>query len=141
MFRLLFFFSDDLQSMANPRKPSPSCRACAVRTHAFSMSPETPTHRVRALRYTPYSWIQRSSEKKRSRRLFHLPCDKRLPEKFPLLMFGHSFSDGLQRLNPLQPAPSPVGEGWGEGILQIAATFPKPLSLLKYKPCGLLPSL
>ena len=32
-------------------------------------------------------------------------------------MFGHSFSDDLQHLNPLQPAPSPVGEGWGEGIL------------------------
>ena len=38
-------------------------------------------------------------------------------------MFGHSFSDDLQHLNLLQPAPSPVGEGWGEGILQIAATF------------------
>ncbi len=26
--------------------------------------------------------------------------------------------------NLLQPAPSPVGEGWGEGILRISATFP-----------------
>ena len=26
--------------------------------------------------------------------------------------------------NLLQPAPSPVGEGWGKGILQIAAIFP-----------------
>ena len=30
----------------------------------------------------------------------------------------------LQRMNLLQPAPSPVGEGWGEGILRIAAIFP-----------------
>ena len=29
----------------------------------------------------------------------------------------------------MQPAPSPVGEGWGEGILQIAATFPNTLTL------------
>ena len=29
--------------------------------------------------------------KKRSRRLFHLPCDKRLPEKFLLLMFRAFF--------------------------------------------------
>ena len=43
-------------------------------------------------------------------------------------MFGHSFSDDLQHLNPLQPAPSPVGEGWGEGILRIAATFPNTLT-------------
>ncbi|MEZ7694704.1 hypothetical protein [Neisseria sp. 27098_8_139] len=44
-------------------------------THAFSIFPATPTHRVRALRYTHYRWVQRPSEK-RSRRLFHLPCDK-----------------------------------------------------------------
>ena len=34
------------------------------------------------------------------------------------------FSNLLQPQNLLQPAPSPVGEGWGEGILQIAVTFP-----------------
>ena len=70
-----FYFSDDLQSTANPSKSSPSCRVCAVRTHAFSIFPATPTHRVRALWYIPYRWVQRSSEKI-SRRLFHLPCDK-----------------------------------------------------------------
>ena len=32
-------------------------------------------------------------------------------------------SNRLQPLNLLQSAPSPVGEGWGEGILRIAATF------------------
>ena len=41
---------------------------------------------------------------------------------------GILFSDGLQRLNLLQSAPSPVGEGWGEGILQIAAIFPNTLT-------------
>ena len=51
------------------------------------------------------------------------------------------FSNRLQPQNLLQPAPSPVGEGWGEGIPRILATFPKSLNLLKYKPCGLLPSL
>ena len=33
------------------------------------------------------------------------------------------FSNRLQPQNPLQPAPSPVGEGWGEGIPRMAATF------------------
>ncbi|HFB8301534.1 TPA: hypothetical protein ACFATB_002104, partial [Neisseria gonorrhoeae] len=51
------------------------------------------------------------------------------------------FSNRLQPQNLPQSAPSPVGEGRGGGILQVAATFPKSLSLLKYKPCGLLPSL
>ena len=41
---------------------------------------------------------------------------------------GILFSDDLQYLNPLQPAPSPVGEGWGEGIPQIAAIFPNTLT-------------
>ena len=30
--------------------------------------------------------------------------------------------------NLLQPAPSPVGEGWGEGIPRMAATFPSTLT-------------
>ncbi|WP_295847341.1 hypothetical protein [uncultured Neisseria sp.] len=42
---------------------SPHGRVCAVRTHAFSIFSATPTHCVRALRHTPYRWIQRSSEK------------------------------------------------------------------------------
>ena len=68
-------------------------------THAFSIFPAIPTHRVRALRHTPYRRVQRSSEK-RLRRLFHLPCDRcrkssrclhRLPEKFLLLIFQEFF--------------------------------------------------
>ena len=38
------------------------------------------------------------------------------------------FSNCLKPQDPLQPAPSPVGEGWGEGILQVAATFPNTLT-------------
>ena len=38
------------------------------------------------------------------------------------------FSNHLQPQNLLQPAPSPVGVGWGEGILQVAATFPNTLT-------------
>ena len=38
------------------------------------------------------------------------------------------FSNRLQPQNLLQPAPSPVGEGWGEGILRIAAIFPNTLT-------------
>ncbi|HFC3684510.1 TPA: hypothetical protein ACFI5D_002227, partial [Neisseria gonorrhoeae] len=33
-------------------------------------------------------------------------------------------SNRLQPKNLPKPTPSPVGEGWGEGILQVAAIFP-----------------
>ena len=66
--------------------------------------------------------------KKRSQRLFHLPCNKGCLKNSRCRCFGHSFSDDLQRLNLLQPAPPPVGEGWGEGILRMAATFPNTLT-------------
>lgn len=39
-----------------------------------------------------------------------------------------SISNRLQPQNPLQPAPSPMGEGWGEGILRISAIFPNTLT-------------
>ena len=38
------------------------------------------------------------------------------------------FSNCLQPQNLLQSAPSPVGEGWGEGISRIAAIFPNNLT-------------
>ncbi|HFB0385635.1 TPA: hypothetical protein WNS83_002114 [Neisseria gonorrhoeae] len=34
------------------------------------------------------------------------------------------FSNRLQPQNLPQPTPSPVGEGWGEGILRMVAIFP-----------------
>ena len=38
------------------------------------------------------------------------------------------FSNRLKPQNLLQSAPSPVGEGWGEGIPRMAATFPNTLT-------------
>ncbi|HGM2839596.1 TPA: hypothetical protein ACKN4F_002295, partial [Neisseria gonorrhoeae] len=38
------------------------------------------------------------------------------------------FSNRLQPQNLPQSAPSPVGEGRGEGILQVAAIFPNSLT-------------
>ncbi|HGM2224454.1 TPA: hypothetical protein ACKJ9W_001148, partial [Neisseria gonorrhoeae] len=38
------------------------------------------------------------------------------------------FSNRLQPQNLPKPTPSPVGEGWGEGILQVAAIFPNNLT-------------
>ncbi|EMT4599603.1 hypothetical protein PP145_002151 [Neisseria gonorrhoeae] len=34
------------------------------------------------------------------------------------------FSNRLQPKNLPKPTPSPVGEGWGEGILRMVAIFP-----------------
>ncbi len=42
--------------------------------------------------------------------------------------YSSCFSNRLQPQKLPQSAPSPVGEGWGEGILQIAAIFPNPLT-------------
>ena len=51
-------------------------------------------------------------------------CKSKLPFKSP------------KSQNALQPTPSPVGEGWGEGILQIAAIFPNtvtaPIQALRF---------
>ncbi|ENX8068563.1 hypothetical protein C5A10_11085 [Neisseria gonorrhoeae] len=38
------------------------------------------------------------------------------------------FSNHRQPKNLPKPTPSPVGEGRGEGILQVAATFPNSLT-------------
>ena len=51
------------------------------------------------------------------------------------------FSNCLQPQNLLQPSPSPVGEGWGEGILPNSGNLSQIPNCPKYKPCGLLPSL
>ncbi|EQB1693809.1 hypothetical protein WAD97_002145, partial [Neisseria gonorrhoeae] len=38
------------------------------------------------------------------------------------------FSNRLQPKNLPKPTPSPVGEGWGEGILRMVAIFPNNLT-------------
>ena len=113
MFRLLFFFSDDLQSMANPRKPSPSCRVCAVRTRSpFSLQPQ-PTACVPCGTHPTDGFKGRL--KKRSRRLFHLPCDKRLPEKFLPLMFRAFFFRRPATLESAVTCSLPRGGELGRG--------------------------
>ncbi|MGN6865197.1 hypothetical protein ACTHTQ_03320 [Neisseria sp. P0020.S003] len=44
-------------------KPKLAYRMYAVRPHALPIFPIISTHRVRALRHTPYLWVQRPSEK------------------------------------------------------------------------------
>ena len=53
--------------------------------------------------------------KKRSRRLFHLPCDKRLPEKFLLLMFRAFFFRRPATPESAAIYPLPRGGGLGRG--------------------------
>ncbi|HGM0874711.1 TPA: hypothetical protein ACKJ22_002148, partial [Neisseria gonorrhoeae] len=52
------------------------------------------------------------------------------------------FSNRLQPQNLPQSAPSPARGRAGErAFSELRQSFPNSLSLLKYKPCGLLPSL
>ena len=53
--------------------------------------------------------------KKRSRRLFHLPCDKRLPEKFLLLMFRAFFFRRPATLESAVTCSLSRGGGVGRG--------------------------
>ena len=61
--------------------------------------------------------------KKRSRRLFHLPCDKRLPEKFLLLMFRAFFFRRPVTLESAATYSLPRGGGLGRGHSPNSATF------------------
>ena len=66
--------------------------------------------------------------KKRLRRLFHLPCDKRLPEKFPLLMFRAFFFRRPAILESAATCPLPRGGGLGRGHSpEWRQSFPNPL--------------
>ena len=53
--------------------------------------------------------------KKHSRRLFHLPCDKRLPEKFRLLIFRSFFFRRPATLESAAICSLPRGGGLGRG--------------------------
>ena len=110
-----FFFSDDLQSTANPRKPRSPHVGCVryARTRSpFSLQPQ-PTACVPCGTHPTDGFKGRL--KKRSRRLFHLPCDKRLPEKFLLLMFRAFFFRRPVILESAATCPLPRGGGLGRG--------------------------
>ncbi|WP_203026477.1 hypothetical protein [Neisseria mucosa] len=79
--------------MANPRKPSPSCRVCAVRTRSpFSLQPQ-PTACVPCGTHATDGFKGRL--KKRSRRLFHLLGDKGYLKIPAVDVSGILFSDDL----------------------------------------------
>ena len=79
--------------------------------------------------------------KKRSRRLFHLPCDKRLPEKFLLLIFRAFFFRLPAMLESAATRSLPRGGGLGRGHSPNCGNLSQYPNRSKYKPCGLLPSL
>ena len=82
----------------------------------------------RGEKYSCYRWVQRSSEKI-SRRLFHLPCDKRLPEKFLLLMFRAFFFRRPVILESAATCPLPRGGGLGRGHSQNGGNLSQHLNL------------
>ena len=79
--------------------------------------------------------------KKRLRRLFHLLCDKRLSEKFLLLMFRAFFLRRPVTLESAVTFPLPRGGGLGRGHSPNFGNLSQHSNRSKYKPCGLLPSL
>ena len=86
---------------------------CAVRTRSpFSLQPQ-PTACVPCGTHSTDGFKGRL--KKRSRRLFHLPCDKRLPEKFLLLMFRAFFFRRPATLESAATYSLPRGGGLGRG--------------------------
>ena len=107
------------------RSPHVGCVRYARTRSPFSLQPQ-PTACVPCGTHPTDGFKGRL--KKRSQRLFYLLGDKGYLKNSRRWCFGHSFSDDLQRLNPLQPAPSPVGKGWGEGIPRMAAIFPRHLN-------------
>ena len=137
MCRLLFYFSDDLKSTVNPScfsnclkpqdplqpAPSPVGEGILQIAATFPKFPNYPNTSLVAC--CPLSNSLPRGE--RTGRLLGL----RVLRENRLYWLLFSFSDGLKstvanpscfsnRLQPqnlLQPAPSPVGEGWGEGIL------------------------
>ena len=86
----------------------------------FSPQPTPPCARL-AAHTLPLGFKGRL--KKRSRRLFHLPCDKRLPEKFLLLMFRAFFFRRPVTLESAATYSLPRGGGLGRGHSPNSATF------------------
>ena len=101
-----------ISSCVASRSPHVGCVRYARTRSPFSLQPQ-PTACVPGGTH-PTAWVQRSSEKI-SRRLFHLPCDKRLPEKFLLLMFRAFFFRRPVILESAATCPLPRGGGLGRG--------------------------
>ena len=98
-------------------------------THAFSIFSEPqPTACVPCGTHPTDGFKGRL--KKRSRRLFHLPCDERLPEKFLLLMFRAFF---FRRPAILESAatcpPPPWGRAGERAFSKLRQPFPIPQPL------------
>ena len=90
-------------------------KACKVRTRSpFSLQTQ-PTACVPCSTHPTDGFKGRL--KKRSRRLFHLLCDKRLSEKFLLLMFRAFFFRRPATLESAATCSLPRGGGLGRGHL------------------------
>ena len=81
-------------SVKASRSPHVGCVRYARTRSPFSLQPQ-PTACVPCSTHPTDGFKGRLN--KRSRRLFHLPCDKKLPEKFLLLIFWPLFSDDRLR--------------------------------------------
>ena len=92
----------------------------------FSLQPQ-PTARVPCGTHPSDGF--KGCLKKRSRRLFHLPCDKRLPEKFLLLMFRAFFFRRPATLESAATYSLPCGEGLGRGHSQNGGNLSQHLNL------------
>ena len=101
----------------------------------FSLQPQ-PTARVPCGTHPTDGFKGRL--KKRSRRLFHLPCDKRLPEKFLLLMFRAFFFRRPVILDSAAIHPLPRGGGLGRGHSPNFGNLSQYPNRSKYKPCRLV---
>ena len=138
--RLLFSFQTTFNQrpIQESRSPHVGCVRYARTRSPFSLQPQ-PTACVPCGTHPTDGFKGRL--KKRSRRLFHLPCDKRLPEKFLLLMFRAFFFRRPVTLESAATCSLPRGGGLGRGHSPKSRQSFPPLYSSKYKPCGLLPSL
>ena len=94
---------------------------CAVRTRSpFSLQPQ-PTACVPCGTHSTDGFKGRL--KKHSRRLFHLPCDKRLPEKFRLLIFRSFFFRRPVTPESAATCSLPRGGGLGRGYSPSCGNF------------------
>ena len=114
MCRLLFTFQTTFnqRQIQESRSPHVWCVLYACTRSPFSLQPQ-PTACVPCGTHPTDGF--KGCLKKRSRCLFHLPCDKRLPEKFLLLMFRAFFFRRPATPESAATCPLPRGGGLGRG--------------------------